>query len=229
MNDWLRRDGLDILTTKVQNDLNGKLKQQLKQAALSENLLRTISLKEIARVNFPKDEGSKNQKKQADRFHKTISMKEQLDELAETGSAEALFAWICEEYENEIKLLIERLSRHDVLGHYLLERLEKGEKEAPGYVCLLREMTSLPKRTAEKVAKGLSKQEYNAIRPKTDAGGLNFSHSDFAMPISEIASPTIEHLLQSFSNLFGRIGVADPFEDDIAAITQLSIQKGGKQ
>jgi hypothetical protein len=38
------------------------------------------------------------------------------------------------------------------------------------------------------------------------------------MPITEIASPTIEHIMQSFSNVFGRIGVADPAEEVIGKI-----------
>ena len=47
------------------------------------------------------------------------------------------------------------------------------------------------------------------------------------MPIIQIGSPTIEHVLQSFSNLFGRIGVADPVTEIIDQIIdgQLSLVK----
>lgn len=53
---------------------------------------------------------------------------------------------------------------------------------------------------------------------------------DLAMPITEIASPTMEHVLQAFSNLFGRIGVADPDEGVIGSIVDLCLDdKSGAQ
>ena len=51
---------------------------------------------------------------------------------------------------------------------------------------------------------------------------------DLAMPVVEVGSPTIEHILQSFSNLFGRIGVADPVDEVVDTIVQdaLAVRKG---
>jgi hypothetical protein len=47
---------------------------------------------------------------------------------------------------------------------------------------------------------------------------LSFTHSDFAMPIGELTSPQVEHLLQTFSFLFGRIGLPDPGKESVAAL-----------
>jgi len=48
---------------------------------------------------------------------------------------------------------------------------------------------------------------------------IDFTLTDFAMPIGEIVSPYVEHLLQTFSHLFGRIGLPDP---DRAKVDELS-------
>ena len=102
-------------------------------------------------------------------------------------------------------------------GYYFFERL-KSENALEGYVCLLREVTSLSKDVVEGLIKGLSKNQWEEIIRAGVAQNLDFSNEEFACPISQIGSPYVEHLMQSFSNLFIRIGVSDADADDIETI-----------
>jgi hypothetical protein len=219
LKDWLRRDGLDILVEQERSEQDGRLKSILRQANLSDALPMAISLEQIQMTHFPPDEGSKGQRKTSENFSLYLSEVRQFEAVGHKGDPNLLFKWFLENRKHKIEEIVKRLSRHSVLGHYLLESLYEKNDEISGYVCLLREVFTLPRNVAERLGKGLDRETYVKICGDMLPGqGLAFSTDDLAMPIIEIGSPTIEHILQSFSNLFGRIGVADPVESIIGNI-----------
>lgn len=58
---------------------------------------------------------------------------------------------------------------------------------------------------------GIAQSDFEAmcnIQPSYK-GRLNILENDIAMPISMLNSPNMEHLMQTFSNLFGRIGISN--------------------
>lgn len=228
LSDWLRRDGLDMLLDLEQRNLNGKLKGMLKQAQLSESLPMAVPLEQIAETHFPLDEGNKNQKTASRKFHDFIAERRVFDAVVQQ-EANDTFAWFLENRAKEIENIVRRLSRHDVLGHYFLETITTDDDDAKGFVCLLREVVTLPRNVAEKIGKGLDQAAYRTICTATASeSGLSIGQDDLAMPVVEIGSPTIEHVLQSFTQLFGRIGVADPVETVIGGIIEhcVSSKKG---
>lgn len=228
LSDWLRRDGLDMLLEIERRNMNGKLKGMLKQAQLSESLPMAVSLEQIATTHFPLEEGSKSQRNASRKFHDFIRENKAFEAAAERD-ADITLAWFTENRIKDIENLVRRLSRHDVLGHYFLETISQNGENAEGYVCLLREVMTLPRNVAAKIGKGLDQVTYRDIcTVEVYESGLSIGHDDLAMPVVEIGSPTIEHILQSFSQLFGRIGVADPVQGVIGEIIEhcVSSEKG---
>lgn len=220
LSDWLRQDGLDILLSHESNEQFSRLKRTLHHVGVSSTLLESISLNEIADVHFPLETGKRTQKKTSKEFRVHISLMEEFDSLIRSSTRNEQFLWFRKKRPSSVKQLISRLSRHNVLGHYFLEALYPDTTDFTGYVCLLREVTTLSKKIADELGRGLSFDQYNKFQPSEKFSPLVFDHEELAMPIVEIGSPTIEHILQSFSYLFGRIGIPDPVENvvqDIAA------------
>lgn len=219
LKDWLRRDGLDILVEQEKRQQDGNLKAMLRQANLSDALATVITLEEIEKTHFPADQGNKGQRKLSEKFSGYVSEVREFENIESDEDSEALFSWLSINRTKEIENIVRRLSDHGVLGHYLLERISDEDSQDTGYVCLLREVVTLPRNVAEKIGKGLDKATYENLCGASLMGqGLKIGADDLAMPVVEISSPTIEHILQSFSNLFGRIGVADPADQVIRKI-----------
>lgn len=221
LEDWLRRDGLDILSEQEKSEQDGNLKAMLRQAGLSDALATAITLEEIAKTHFPADQGNKVQRKRSEKFSGFIAEVREFESIESGGDSGSLFSWFSRNRVAKIQEIVRRLSRHGVLGHYLLERIAEEDSRGTGYVCLLREVVTLPRDVAEKIGKGLDNVTYEGLCGTNVTGqGLKIGADDLAMPVIEIGSPTIEHILQSFSNLFGRIGVAEPVDQVIDKIIE---------
>lgn len=226
LKDWLLRDGLDILVEQEHNEQMGTLKSMLRQEEVSESILISVPLEKVAETHFPLEGVPAKQKKAGEKFRAHIELMNQFKAVVDEAKSENCFDWFAKCRDKKIKDLVQRLSRHNVLGHYLLERLYLDEHVASGYVCLLREVTTLERVVAQQIGKGLDRPTYeDLIAESGRSGGLNISDGELAAPITEIGSPTIEHILQSFSNLFGRIGVADPSEQVINKLFELCTEK----
>lgn len=219
LKDWLRRDGLDILHEQELSERAGKLKGMLRKGNLSEALPMSISLEEIGKVHFPLGEGAKAKRASSEKFWEYIAECNEYDEVDRQDDRDLMFMWFATNRASKIEEIIRRLSRHAVLGHYFLETLSEKASGAQGYVCLLREVATLPKSVAERLGKGLDSESYKEICGDSfPSPGLVFEADSLAMPVVQIGSPTMEHILQSFGSLFGRIGVEDPVEDVISGI-----------
>jgi hypothetical protein len=99
-------------------------------------------------------------------------------------------------------------------GYYFLPSVSVHEGDA-GFVVLLREIQHMPRRLASAILKGISRQEFEQILADYPEliGRLAIKGDDAALPIGILRSPNIEHLMQCFSMLFGRVGIPDPSED----------------
>lgn len=142
----------------------------------------------------------------------------EFESIIRNESASDKFEWFRANRHCKVEEIVRRLSRHLVSGYYFIEKIDANEKEATGYVCLLREVATIPRVVAESIGRGLSFSQYLEEFQTERQLALSFEHEDLAMPIGEVSSPTIEHILQMFAFLFMRIGVDDPVEKAIDAI-----------
>ena len=217
-----------MLVASELSQQSGTLKRRLRDATVSHSLLESVSLEEIADVHFPICSGSRPQRTRAQDFRVLVQLIRDFEILRSSANLEDQFRWFKMNRQKQVEELIQRLSRHAVLGHYFFETLDVNSLNPKGYVCLLREVTVLPRQIAEKLGRGISKGEYDAAFATSESAQLVLDHDELAMPIIEVGSPTIEHVLQSFSYLFGRIGVPEPSDETIRKITsQFTTADGG--
>ena len=219
--DWLLEDGLDILLENVINEQKQHIKSTLKQANLSPSLAFAIPLIDVAKQHFPLGVGSKSERSAADRFNSLVNEIDTFHKIIKEGSKINQLNWLRENKSHKIRDLIQGLSKHSVPGYYLLERLF--DDDNTGHVCLLREVSTLPQIVSEEIAKGLSAERYRNFQNINIRDILSFEFENFAMPLIQVGSPAIEHILQTFSNLFCRIGIVEPVYETIEHLIQTSL------
>lgn len=206
--DWLQNDGLDIMIDRERKEVMGSIRSIMKDASVSPSLIDAVGLIAIAENHFPIGTLTKAEKARNERFSKHVTRMTDISSASLSGR-DACLSWFRKHNPSRIKELITELSKHTLQGYYFLEQLQVDE-EPVGYVALLREVTTLQRNVVSDLAKGISKEHWRQIYDSKGGVSLRFDKDDFAMPISQLGSPTIEHIMQCFSNLFGRIGVADP-------------------
>lgn len=224
LNDWLHGDGLDILIEQHTNEVAGTLRALLRKGHLSEAALESTSVKTLVAAHFL-DPNNKSQRNLANELLRASETADAFQALVGKKDSPAILTWLRTNSPAKVSDLIRRLSKHSVSGYYFLETIHPDDSTPSGYVCLLREVATLPKRIAEKIATGLDATtlaQLNAGHQATPPP-LTIAIDDLAMPIAQLTSPTIEHILQAFSHLFGRIGISDPDEQVIKSVIQLHL------
>lgn len=212
LDDWLQVDGLEILLDQERKQQLGSIKSALIEAELSPNLMMSIPFSEIISVHFGAENRDRKVTKIRERLEKIASESEAVE--ASRANPHVCLSWLTENRLKPIRQLVKDLFDHKVLGYYFLERLYPNV-EAEGFVCLLREGSSLPKEIAEELANGLSAERWSELAHQGLQGRFEFLDLDLAGPVTQLGSPTIEHVMQSYANLFGRIGIADPRAEDL--------------
>jgi hypothetical protein len=210
LKDWLARDGKLIIAERLMADAQSRLKNALKENGYSPNILETESPRNVLETLFPAKSSSKENKAR-DRFMKSCD----LYDLATLGLSTIPDERACSRMATANPGLrdavVKELVHHKLNGYYFLDRVEPNGVNA-GHVALLREIRLIPRRVAKAVTEGIDVQQYKALcasEPRCQTS-VNVPTGGFSMPVGLIASPFLEHLMQSFAMLFGRIGLPDP-------------------
>lgn len=206
---WFECDGLNILKDREEKNFFGKLKSIFSQAQISDGLLLSVSFDDIGKKFFPQDAVGKAMKKLSNRYWSLIEERREYHAIVNLNDASKLYNWFASNRKSEITNLLKSLSTHGQTGYYLFEKLSERPSDN-AYVCLLRDIASISNSLAKDVANGLSQSVFKEKYAQELNGNIEISKDDLAMPLVCIGSPTIEHLMQTFSNLFARIGIEDP-------------------
>ena len=218
LDEWLKIDGYEIIIEKIAADIASRMDSALKVIGLPQSVLISQTPKSILDNYIRAPEADSKLKKQDAKF---VDLTERLQQLAECragfGPASLqLFA----DYDSIVGSTIKELVHQKLSGYYFLPAVEVDALQT-GFVVLLREVAHLPRRLAQLVAEGLE-AAHHELAENTEWGvHLSFANSDFAMPIGELMSPHVEHLLQTFSFLFGRIGLPDPEKESVIALCSI--------
>lgn len=212
LDDWLQVDGLEILLDQEGKQQLGSIKSALIDAGLSPNLVLSVPLSEVIAVHFGAESRDRKITKIRDRLEKIASESDAVG--TSRTDPRACLRWLKENRSKSVRQLVRDLFDHKLMGYYFLERLYPNT-EVEGFVCLLREGASLPKEVAEELANGLLAERWGELAQQGVQGRFEFLDLDLASPVAQLGSPTIEHIMQSYANLFGRIGIADPRAEDL--------------
>jgi len=213
--DWLRRHGGLLILEKLQQELRAKFVGLLKKKSLSDSLLEVYAPSDIAADYFPAlNREPVNNKERADESDRqkalaisqelsavTMALRQSPLEIPYTDSLLAGKTTITQS-------ILAELLGHKLSGYYYLSSIGELTENTSlhGYVVVLREVRTIYRETARLIVEGVSKDK---IDPSKAYSGVSFDVFDFVYPVAELRSPWVEHLLQVFCTMFGRIGVED--------------------
>lgn len=221
LDDWLMRDGFDLLSKRLEAEADGLLSSALAAAGISESLLLSQSMRDIEAAFFTPPPTDKKAKSAADLLSKAIARRELIEKIQ--SEREEFCSDLYALNEKMATGLLKDLVQQKITGYYFLPSVYDSNDDE-GYVILMREVNRVTRDCARAIAGGLD-QEQAAASGFNDS--LDFDRDKFAMPVGELSSPAVEHVLQSFGNLFGRIGLEDLPKKYIDTISTRRPKKAG--
>lgn len=208
--DWIHHDGREIICKRLIQSNLGKMRSCLKSAGIADTLLLTETPGQILSTLLQNQGANKKISNAATRFKDLIDERHSIDKCLSSNPSEYLFLNIVDIFPKDREALIKELISDKLNGFYFL-RSSIPDSENEGFVVLVREVQRLPWDIAERLASGLTANEYNELSTSNPRSSscLCFEFDNFAMPLALLSSPYIEHLLQTFSLTFCRIGLPD--------------------
>ena len=205
IDDWVRNEARNVLKRRWIEGLHKYLNNKLKEVGVNDGFLDTgLSDDDILKVA------------------KTLIKKEKAYQEFE----EKYFLYRLQTEENFkkslldnqqkgiLKTLIKDLVKGNVHSFYFIESWNNSDKY-PYKVILLRDVRRIRYDIAMKIAKGLFEEEMLQDEIKFNDLSLSKNKDNLFYINSQIKSPFIEHILQSFSYNFCRVGVEDLDTDNI--------------
>ena len=214
--DWLEVDGFEILASRAASDLESRIESALKSIGLPKSIMLAQTPASILQHYIRTAAADKKVKASEQKFVELAERANKIEIWTKGFCLEARD--IFDECESLKKQLIKELIHQRLTGYYFLPSITLGG-ETSGYVILLREISHLPRALALSIGSGLDATDPILVENAEWSSYVDYCADDFAMPIAEITSPNVEHLLQTFSHLFGRIGLPDPDRAMIEALT----------
>lgn len=208
--DWGSRDFAMLLCTQLRKDAIGKFHEVLREHGLRDTLLVTQKPRAILDKCFDTTSGGQSGK----RAERCKAIVEQLDDLERIGSQAIATPTDLDTLHKMApkgaEAMVTKCIGQQLSGYYFLPTADPSA-EPTGYVALLREIYHLPTSLALAVASGLDKDRHEQFcREHRDVKDrLRLGPEDLAMPVGTVRSPHLEHLMQVFSHLYGRIGLED--------------------
>lgn len=212
LSDWLQVDGYELIISRVTADHSSRVKSALKAIDLPISILNSQTPTSVLETYVRAPNAIKKVRQAERKFVELIDRAECLNRWEQGYSK--VNSDIFTECDAIVRNAINELIHHKIPGYYFLPRIEADAEEG-GFVILLREVNHLPRDLAQLIARGLSAADSEIKQRPEWLTYIDFTSSDFSMPIGEITSPTVEHLLQTFSHLFGRIGLPDPDQSKV--------------
>ncbi len=230
--DWLHRDGRVILASRIERRYLGAMRNNLKSAGYAESILAVQAPRPVLEMLFTGGEKDKKSLRARKAFEDAVEGYELSIECSKSLPKDEKVTSLTSSHEGECGTLIKDLTRQNMTGYYFIPKIDSNGDDL-GYVVLMREVRHIPRALAILIARGLDVATYdqNLSGNPSLAGRLVFDETGFSMPIGQLTSPTLEHLMQNFSLLFTRIGVADPNTEYIEELLtrQPSFRRDGSE
>lgn len=214
--DWMFEDGAEIILRRQIQELNNSLENILDALELSPSVLRTTPTSDII-DNLLKPLAEKDRKAatRIQKFMESAGHIADIEAALSAGHKDGLKG-VLPRAAKIVDQVLKELAGNRLTGHYLLRSMPTVYGTEPtNHVALLREVHHVPNDLAHKIMDGISRDEWMIQPPKGVCCPVFCQEEDFCMPVAKLRSPWMEHLMQSWSMLFARIGVEDV---DVAAV-----------
>jgi hypothetical protein len=196
--DWIKKDGRAVVLGRAAAEEDGKVASLLKDLGASGSVLLGTPLQDAVNGLL----AGVDEKKRKPLQTRAAQLLTRDAEFSRSGGP--TIEWLRSEYAKTYAAVIKELMTHRLSGFYFLPRLEPQE-EMGCYVALLRQIGAMPSRIASEIPVGIdaAKARQMNCSPYLKCN----SRDDYVMPIGVLASPYVEHLMQTFSFLLARIGL----------------------
>jgi hypothetical protein len=221
--DWMVREYADDIVEYLWNETWGKLRSYLSNVGLSQSLLVTVSPQQIRdAIIEPKADTERVFNKFLPKWDEALLQLQVLEPLLAQrvrplSDLHAALKINRRHAVNEFRRCIQQ----NMTGYYFLPAV-RPDDDGEGWIVLLRSVQNLPPALAHELAGGLSRRDYEQLCKTEERfrGRLDFNGTldDFAMPVGQINSPFLEHLMQTFSAMFARVGTDDIPDEHIEAV-----------
>lgn len=193
LQDWINLDFIRIFQKEYRNNLKGKILSLFKQYKISPSLFEMgISKEDILKV-------AEEQMPQKE-FSKFIT---EIDKFYLSGDINEVKK-MCNESEGIRNKIIKDVKEGKNSSFYLIEDW----KDKSNYrIILLREIKRITFEMANKISKGVSEDEITEDDLRWNDINKVAMKDNLIYVETQMKSPFIEHLIQSFFHNFGRIGV----------------------
>lgn len=212
--DWLFRDGLKLLASRVLAASRGTMKSALRDAGLAESMLDTLS-PETIREHLAAMTG-KAERNAAKRYGDAEAQRDAVDAALKVATGSKSAADLFDGQLKDYQRMLQDLLSNSVSDYHFVERSEPVE-DCHGYVALLREIRYLPVTLAGELRDGIDFQRFAELcrdQPRFADKLAIADEAQYAMAVGVVQSPFIELFMQRFTNLYARIGVTD-FSPDL--------------
>ena len=210
--DWLHRDFATILRDRLRPSLVGRLSDLLSSEGFSPTILDVHDYHSAVEALFPSTLTGKSIRR-GTKAREAVEALRCIDHLSHLPLSQDELTTLKGISPRNASNLKRACLRNGLSGYHFLSHIDF-EGQHTGFVVLLRQVYHLPIRIALAVARGMETD----TNTSTSTIFVTLKPGSFAMPIGQVASPYMEHLMQNFATLFSRIGIPDPpaeFEDHL--------------
>ena len=227
--DWLHRDFFVLLLDRCEADLRERFETFLANHGLAKSLLIAHSPKQIVDAHFLATSSDREVINARAKGMALVERFENLEAARAIPPGRKPVLDLAKNNEGIRSRLVKDCIQQRLFGYYFLPAVAL-DGHARGYVALLREVHHLPSGIAASIAIGLGSAEYQAMLGRPEGGPLSIPKDGMAFVTAVMQSPFVEHLLQVFGMLFGRIGLPDPDDEYTSSIwsNQPSVAGGSK-
>ena len=199
--DWLKCDGFGVILSRCIAEVDAEILKLLKDLSAPETVLLATPV-DVAIDALVAGLDKKSKKLFSSRAEKSIARWRIVNSRSVDVSS------LREAFPKIYSAVLRELLTHRLAGYYYLPNVEYCDEDSC-YVVLLRQIGSMPIDLALMLPEGAREGDVE-LRFSRYGQYLKFDEADeMALPLGVVPSPHVEHLMQAFGLLFGRIGLPD--------------------
>lgn len=207
--DWLLKDGGEIALQRCIDAQENSIEEMFKAQGISPSVLRTTDYPTIReKLLLPMLENRKISKEKLEKIDKWFVIISEC-RRAISSKTNAHVKKALPHAKKQVESVLKDLAGNKLVGHYLLKDMPTERESSRDSVALLREIHHMPSLLSERILEGIDHRSWVDSPLNGACCPVFVSEDDYCVAVTRLRSPRIEHLMQSWSLLFTRIGVDD--------------------